>query len=40
MMGKTELEINSLNRDVAYYFALDVFNENGYTEGKTILECK
>jgi hypothetical protein len=37
-MGKTELKINSLNRDVGYYFSIDVFNENGYTKGTGIIE--
>jgi hypothetical protein len=40
VMGKTELKINSLNRDVVYYFAIDVFNENGYTKGANIIESK
>ena len=40
VMGKTELQINSLNRDVVYYFAVDVFNENGYTQGIHIIECR
>ena len=40
VMGKTELKINSLNRDVVYYFAIDVFNENGYTKGTHIIESK
>ncbi|MHC4654590.1 MAG: family 43 glycosylhydrolase [Planctomycetota bacterium] len=38
VMGKTELKINSLNRDVGYYFSIDVFNENGYTKGTDIIE--
>ncbi|MHC4284028.1 MAG: discoidin domain-containing protein [Planctomycetota bacterium] len=37
VMGKTELKINSLNRDVGYYFSIDVFNENGYTKGTNII---
>jgi len=40
VMGKTELKINSLNRDVVYYFAIDVFNENGYNKGINIIESK
>jgi hypothetical protein len=40
VMGKTELKINSLNRDVGYYFSIDVFNENGYTLGTKIIESK
>ena len=40
VMGKTELKINSLNRDVGYYFSIDVFNENGYTKGTNIIESK
>ena len=39
-MGKTELKINSLNRDVVYCFAINVFNENGYTKGTNIIESK
>ncbi len=38
VMGKTELTINSLNRDVDYFFAVDVFSDSGYTEGTHILE--
>jgi beta-xylosidase len=38
VMGKTELKINSLNRDVGYYFSVDVFNENGYTKGTDIID--
>ena len=40
VMGKTELKINSLNRDVGYYFSIDVFNENGYTKGTNVIESK
>lgn len=40
VMGKTELKVNSLNRDVGYYFSIDVFNENGYTPGTQIIESK
>ena len=40
VMGAAELDINSLNRDVGYYFAADAFNENGYTKGSQIVECK
>lgn len=40
VMGKTELRVNSLNRDVVYYFAVDVFNENEYTKGTHIIESK
>lgn len=40
VMGKTELRISSLNRDVVYYFAVDVFNENEYTKGTHIIESK
>jgi len=40
VMGKTELKINSLNRDVGYHFSIDVFNENGYTKGTHIIESK
>jgi len=40
VMGKTELKINSLNRDVVYYFSIDAFNENGYTNGTTVVESR
>ena len=40
VMAKTELKINSLNRDVPYYFAIDAFNENGYSKGNNIVESK
>lgn len=32
------VSIHSLNRLKVYYFAIDVFNENGITKGKTILK--
>jgi len=38
VMGKTGLTISSLNRDVDYFFAVDVFSDSGYTEGTRILE--
>jgi hypothetical protein len=38
VMGETELVINSLNRDVDYFFAVDVFSDSGYTEGTHVLE--
>jgi hypothetical protein len=31
--GETSLEIRSLNRGVAYTFAIDSYNENGITQG-------
>ena len=40
VMGKTELKINSLNRDMVYYFAIDVYNENGYTKVTHVIESK
>lgn len=36
----TELEINSLNKSVDYYFVIDSFNETGITKGATIFEAK
>ena len=36
VMGKTQLTINSFNRDVTYYVRTDVFNENGYTKGRSV----
>lgn len=40
VMGKNELQINSLNRDAVYYFAIDAFNESGYTKGTRIIESR
>ena len=39
VMGKSELKINSLNRrQKDYYFAIDAFNENGFTQGTNIIK--
>ncbi len=39
VMGKTSLNINSLNRlQVDYYFTVDAFNENGITKGTEIIK--
>ena len=40
VMDETELKVNSLNRDISYYFAIDAFNENGYAKGTDIIESK
>lgn len=37
VMGDTKLEINSLNKGVAYYFTIDVYNENGVTRTERII---
>lgn len=34
----TSLRINDLNREMKYYFAIDVFNEGGVTRGERIVE--
>jgi hypothetical protein len=33
VQGENRLEIRALNRGVSYWFAVDRFNENGYTQG-------
>ncbi len=40
VMDETKLKIDSLNRDVSCYFAIDVFNESGYAKGTHIIESK
>jgi len=40
VMGKNELQINSLNKNVVYHFAVDVFNENGYRKGTRIIKSE
>lgn len=40
VMGDTALEIGSLNKDVAYYFTIDTYNENGITQTNRIEECR
>jgi xylan 1,4-beta-xylosidase len=36
--GTNSLIINSLNRDIPYYFSIDAFNESGITKGTKVLE--
>jgi xylan 1,4-beta-xylosidase len=36
--GINSLIINSLNKDVTYYFSIDAFNESGITKGTKVLE--
>lgn len=35
VMDKTSIQINSLNADLDYYFTVESFNENGFTESAT-----
>lgn len=37
---KTHLELNSLNADQTYYFAIEVFNENGVSKKSPILKLE
>jgi hypothetical protein len=39
VLGADSLIFRSLNRDLKYYFTIDVFNENGVTKGKTVVEA-
>jgi hypothetical protein len=34
------LTIHSLNRSLDYYFTVDVFNENGITQGKNVIPAR
>lgn len=38
VIGKTELEIGSLNSGVTYYFTIDTYNENGLLKGSGIVK--
>jgi hypothetical protein len=40
VLGSESLTIRSLNSSQKYYFTIDVFNENGITKGKSIIELK
>ena len=40
VMGKTVLEIGSLNKGVTYYFTIDTYNENGITQTSQIEVCQ
>ena len=39
-MGENTLEIGSLNREVAYYFTIDTYNENGITRTSQIMSVQ
>jgi hypothetical protein len=40
VIGSESITIRSLNNSEKYYFAIDVFNENGISKGKNIIEVK
>jgi hypothetical protein len=37
VLGADSLIFRSFNRDLKYYFTIDVFNENGVTKGSTVV---
>jgi hypothetical protein len=38
--SQNALEIRSLNKNLKYYFSIDVFNEGGFTEGKEVIQAE
>lgn len=40
VLGTNSVTIRSLNSAQKYYFTVDVFNENGITQGKNVIEVK